>query len=179
MHWIQHCEQLPLKRRHRVTRRKWPICADFWTSHTVALVEAALRSSNVCHSAVDRPIRLCPSSLFQHYGVDNINTYMDVVIGYISECISDIIHRTTVQKFHNYKPWFNVEVWCVKLGWWCRKCRQAPQSAINSAKKHYRKDWTPSMYALTTTSQVRKYKSPGPLATSNIQGRRVQNFQKD
>ncbi|KAI3351335.1 hypothetical protein L3Q82_005879 [Scortum barcoo] len=78
----------------------------------------------------------------------DINTYTDVVIGYIGKCIDDVVPRITVQTFPNQKPWVNGEV-CAKLKARTdaynsgdleeyRKSRYALRRAISSAKRQYR-----------------------------------------
>ncbi|XP_034427391.1 uncharacterized protein LOC117753423 [Hippoglossus hippoglossus] len=79
---------------------------------------------------------------------DDINTYMDAVICYISKCIDDVVPRITVRTFPNQKPWINGDVHAklkARTDAYIsgdleeyRKSRYALRSAISSAKRFYR-----------------------------------------
>ncbi|XP_034446020.1 uncharacterized protein LOC117764401 isoform X1 [Hippoglossus hippoglossus] len=79
---------------------------------------------------------------------DNINTYTDAVICYISKCIDDVVPRITVRSFPNQKPWINGDIHAklkARTDAYIsgdleeyRKSRYALRSAISSAKRHYR-----------------------------------------
>ncbi|XP_053290725.1 uncharacterized protein LOC128450974 isoform X2 [Pleuronectes platessa] len=79
---------------------------------------------------------------------DDINTYTDAVICYISKCIDDVVPRISVQTFPNQKPWINGDVHAkLKAGTVAyisgdleeySKSRYVLRSAISSAKRLYR-----------------------------------------
>ncbi|KAI3359191.1 hypothetical protein L3Q82_002720 [Scortum barcoo] len=117
----------------------------------------------------------------------DINTYTDVVIGYIGKCIDDVVPRITVQTFPNQKPWVNGEV-RAKLKARTdaynsgdleeyRKSRYALRRAISSAKRqyrdkvesHYKGSNTRSMWAgLKTLTDYKKKISSAEVMSASL-----------
>ncbi len=82
------------------------------------------------------------------YHNNNIDTYMDAVIGYIGKCIADVVPRINVRTFTNQKPWFNMEVHAklkVQLMPQVIGGLQKVQRTISSAKSQYRDKVDPEL----------------------------------